>query len=86
MIAFAALVVGIIAWQRVMSLPDPTVRATTTAKAVDVGILVFREGLECILVLTAITAGMVGATQAYRRPVRCSSRRSRASSRFSCSS
>jgi high-affinity iron transporter len=69
LIAFAALVLGIIAWQRVMSLPDPTVRATTTAAAVDVGILVFREGLECILVLTAITASMVGATQAYRRPV-----------------
>jgi high-affinity iron transporter len=52
-----------------MSLPDPTVRHTTTAAAVDVGILVFREGLECILVLTAVTASMVGATQSYRRPV-----------------
>jgi high-affinity iron transporter len=68
-IAVAALIIGIIAWQRVMSLPDPTVRETTSAAAVDVGILVFREGLECILVLTAITASMVGATQAYRRPV-----------------
>src|SRR5205085_8549260 len=31
--------------------------------------LVFREGLECILVLAAITASMTGVRQAYRRPV-----------------
>lgn len=68
-IAAAAVILGVIAWQQVMSLPDPTVRHTTTAAAVDVGILVFREGLECILVLTAITASMVGATRSYRRPV-----------------
>ena len=68
-IAGAALVVGVIAWQRVMSLPDPITRSTTTAAAVDVGILVFREGLECILVLTAITASMVGTAQPFRRPV-----------------
>jgi high-affinity iron transporter len=65
----AALIVGVIAWQHVMSLPDPTTRGTTTAAAVDVGILVFREGLECVLVLTAITASLVGSTQSYRRPI-----------------
>ena len=69
LIAFSALAVGVIAWQRVMSLPDPTVRSSTTAAAVDVGILVFREGLECVLVLTAITASMTAATRSYRRPV-----------------
>lgn len=69
MLACASLVVGMISWQRVMSLPDPTTRSTTTAAGVDVGILVFREGLECILVLTAITASMVGGTRSYRRPV-----------------
>jgi high-affinity iron transporter len=31
--------------------------------------LVFREGLECILVLSAITAGMVGDHRIHRRPV-----------------
>ncbi|HVB34387.1 MAG TPA: FTR1 family protein [Patescibacteria group bacterium] len=36
---------------------------------VNVGILVFREGLECILVLAALTAGMTGARQRQRRPV-----------------
>jgi high-affinity iron transporter len=35
----------------------------------DIGVLVFREGLECILVLTAIMASMTGAAARYRRPV-----------------
>jgi high-affinity iron transporter len=35
----------------------------------DIGVLVFREGLECILVLAAITASMTGAKQPHRRPV-----------------
>jgi high-affinity iron transporter len=35
----------------------------------DIGVLVFREGLECTLVLAAVTAGMVGAGAAYRRPI-----------------
>lgn len=39
------------------------------AHILDIGVLVFREGLECILVLAAVTAGMVGSTSAYRRPV-----------------
>ena len=37
--------------------------------AIDIGVLVFREGLECILVLAAITASMTGAKRAYRKPV-----------------
>ncbi|PYI94150.1 MAG: iron permease [Verrucomicrobia bacterium] len=40
-----------------------------TVAFLDIGVLVFREGLECILVLAAITASMVGARQAHRRPV-----------------
>jgi len=32
-------------------------------------VLVFREGLECILVLAAITASMTGAKESHRRPV-----------------
>jgi high-affinity iron transporter len=35
----------------------------------DIGVLVFREGLECVLVLAAITASMVGDTRTYRRPI-----------------
>ncbi|MGI8890789.1 MAG: FTR1 family protein [Chthoniobacterales bacterium] len=50
--------------------PDPT-RANTspTVALLDIGILVFREGLECILVLAAITASMTGARSHCRRPV-----------------
>ena len=33
------------------------------------GVVVFREGLEAILVLAAVTAGFRGATAIYRRPV-----------------
>ena len=35
----------------------------------DIGVLVFREGLECILVLAAVTASMRGAESKYQRPV-----------------
>src|SRR4249920_2549436 len=40
-----------------------------SAAALNIGVLVFREGLECILVLAAITASMVGPASDYRRPV-----------------
>lgn len=36
---------------------------------VDTGILVFREGLECILVLSAITANLLRGPKAYWKPV-----------------
>jgi high-affinity iron transporter len=36
---------------------------------VDIGVLVFREGLECILVLSAITASMVGSKKIHKQPV-----------------
>jgi high-affinity iron transporter len=39
------------------------------AAVLDIGVLVFREGLECILVLSAITASMVGSRRSYQRPV-----------------
>jgi high-affinity iron transporter len=35
----------------------------------NIGVLVFREGLECILVLAAITANLTGPQQLGRRPV-----------------
>ena len=50
--------------------PDPTKTATGPVTALfDIGVLVFREGLECILVLSAILAGMTGARAAQRPPV-----------------
>ncbi len=65
-------VVAILIWQGVTAsgTPDPTTpRTTPTVAFLDIGVLVFREGLECILVLAAITASMVGAKRAHRRPV-----------------
>ena len=59
-------------WQGVTAhgAPDPMQPDTSpTVAFLDIGILVFREGLECILVLAAITASMTGAKQAHRRPV-----------------
>ncbi len=35
----------------------------------NIAVLVFREGLECILVLAAVTANMAGSRRAYQRPV-----------------
>jgi high-affinity iron transporter len=65
-------VVAVLVWQGVTAdgTPDPLRPQTSpTVAFLDIGVLVFREGLECILVLAAITASMVGAKQAHRRPV-----------------
>ena len=65
-------VAGILVWQGVSAhgTPDPTRPQTSpTVAFLDIAVLVFREGLECILVLAAITASMVGRKSAHRRPV-----------------
>jgi high-affinity iron transporter len=67
-----ACIVAMLVWQAVAAhgAPDPTQPHTSpTVAFLDIGVLVFREGLECILVLAAITASMVGAKRAHRRPV-----------------
>jgi high-affinity iron transporter len=72
LIAAAAVVAGVLVWQGLTSSgsPDPTRANTSRLGAImDVGVLVFREGLECILVLAAITASMTGEKQGHRRPV-----------------
>ena len=68
----ALAVVGLLVWQGVTAqgAPDPTAAHTTSAVAMlDIAVLVFREGLECILVLSAITASMVGDNRPHRRPI-----------------
>jgi high-affinity iron transporter len=73
LLAAAALLVGaVMVWQAFTAAgaPDPFAPNTgRTAAALDIGVLVFREGLECILVLAAVTANMVGARKSYQRPV-----------------
>src|SRR5438309_2645155 len=71
-LAAAACVVAALIWQAVTAqgAPDPLRPDTSpTVAFLDIGILVFREGLECILVLAAITASMTGPKRAHRRPV-----------------
>src|SRR5690348_1711545 len=68
----AVLVLALLVWQGVTSggVPNPTAGHATAAVAVlDIGVLVFREGLESILVLSAITASMVDSQRTYRRPI-----------------
>jgi high-affinity iron transporter len=68
----AAGVAAVLIWQGFteQGAPDPMRPNTSpTVAFLDIGVLVFREGLECILVLAAITASMTGARQAHRRPV-----------------
>ena len=64
--------VAVLVWQGTLSPgnPDPLAAQTSRPAAVfDIAVLVLREGLECILVLAAITAGLIGDRQKYRQPV-----------------
>src|SRR6266446_1462240 len=68
----AIVVIALIIWQGITAhgTPDPMQPDTSSTVAfMDIGVLVFREGLECILVLAAITASLTGSDQAHRRPV-----------------
>jgi high-affinity iron transporter len=65
-------VLGVLIWQGVTAhgAPDPEHPSTSPAMAfLDIGVLVFREGLECILVLAALTASMTGRKAVHRRPI-----------------
>ena len=66
-------VAGLVVWQILTAgagnLTGASTHLSHTAVVVDSGILVLREGLECILVLAVLTASMRGANRAYRRPM-----------------
>ena len=65
-------VIAVLVWVGVTAggSPDPTSASTSRGVAAfDIGVLVFREGLECILVLTAITTSLTGDQYAFRRPI-----------------
>src|SRR5215469_1009717 len=68
----ALTVVGILVWQGLTARGNPNPGAPNTSPAaatLDIGVLVFREGLETILVLAAIVASMTGERAAQRKPV-----------------
>jgi high-affinity iron transporter len=73
LLVLAALVVAsVLVWQAIVrgGIPDPTrPGGRGPAATLDIAVLVFREGLESILVLAALTASMVGASRAYQRPI-----------------
>ncbi len=72
LVVAALLIAVVMTWQAVTSAgnPDPTASHTGSAAAVvDIAVLVFREGLECVLVLAAITASMNGPERHYRRAI-----------------
>ncbi len=72
-LALAALVVlGVLVWQGIVASgnPDPTApNMSRGAVVLNTGLLVFREGLEAILVMAALTASLLGANGSYRRPI-----------------
>ena len=66
------IVVGVLVWQGITAggNPDPTAPNTSPMAALlNIAVLVFREGLECILVLSAITASMTGDRRTHKKPV-----------------
>ena len=66
------LIGGVLVWQGITAsgAPDPTApHLDHNAVILNTGILVFREGLEAILVLSAITASLVKSKQSYRKPI-----------------
>jgi high-affinity iron transporter len=66
-VAVAAVILG---WRANAGPADPTAgHMSATSAVINSAVLVFREGLETILVLAAITAGLLGGNRAYRRPV-----------------
>jgi high-affinity iron transporter len=68
-VAVAAVILG---WHAHGGTPDPTdpaVHMGRSTAVVNSAVLVFREGLETILVLAAITASFLGGNRAYRKPV-----------------
>jgi len=73
LVALAAI--AALSWKAVTApngVPDPTApgaHLSHGAVVVDSALLVFREGLEAVLVLAAFTASFVGANRAFRRPV-----------------
>ncbi len=68
-VAVTAVVLG---WHSSGGTADPSVAAnhmSRTTAVINSAILVFREGLETILVLAAVTASFLGGNRVYRRPV-----------------
>jgi high-affinity iron transporter len=74
LVLVVCVVAVVLGWHARGGTTDPTDlpadhRLSTATVVVDSAILVFREGLETILVLAAVTASFLGSNRIYRRPV-----------------
>jgi high-affinity iron transporter len=70
----AAVAIVVLGWHAKGGTTDPTDlppghRLSHTTVVINSAILVFREGLETILVLAAVMASFLGGNRVYRRPV-----------------
>jgi high-affinity iron transporter len=67
-----SLVLGLLLWQAIRfdGVPDPTTEGLSPrAVVLNTGILVFREGLEAVLVLAALTASLSRTNEGYWKPI-----------------
>src|ERR1700755_3331985 len=65
-----AVVAVVLGWNAAGGTPDPSSdHMSRTTAVLNSAVLVFREGLETILVLAAVTASFLGANRALRKPV-----------------
>jgi high-affinity iron transporter len=67
----AVAVAAVLVWQGITAAgnPIPTLGKPLPEAALDVAVLVTREGLESILVLAVLIAGLKGRNYGYRRPI-----------------
>lgn len=66
------LLLGALVWLGIASadIPNPLASSQgSLAGVLDIAILVFREGLECILILSAITASMARSHEPHQKPI-----------------
>jgi hypothetical protein len=71
-LAYGLLAAGVLAWQGVgfSGNPNPLRRdASASEAAVDIAVLVFREGLECVLVLAAVSADVAQVSTVAMNPI-----------------
>lgn len=67
-----AVLIAVLLWQALTSNgnPDPTAHGISRGAGIaDTAVLVYREGLECILVLSAVIAGLVRTRKVYWKPI-----------------
>jgi high-affinity iron transporter len=70
--AVALFAAAVLVWQgiTVSGNPIPTSAMPLPMAALDIAILVSREGLEIILILAALIGGLKGKREGYQRPIR----------------